>query len=488
MREDKFGKKGLTFDDVLLVPAHSEVLPKEVDVSTRLTRNITLNIPVMSAGMDTVTESDMAIAMAREGGIGVIHKNMSIDEQCKEVEKVKRSEHGVIVDPVYLNPDNTLSDADDLMVKYDISGIPVTVDGKLVGIITNRDMRFETDLSKPISEIMTSEGLITAPENTKLEEAKRILQEHRIEKLPLIDKDGYLKGLITIKDIEKMRKYPNSSKDKDGRLLAAAAVGVTPNVLERAEALLAKKTDVLVIDTAHGHSKFVIEKLKEAKKRFPNIDIVVGNIATGDAAKALVEAGADAVKVGIGPGSICTTRVVAGVGVPQLSAVYDVAKALKGTGIPLIADGGLRYSGDVVKALAAGGYCVMIGSLVAGTEESPGDTIIFNGRKFKSYRGMGSLEAMENGSKDRYFQSGTADVKKLVPEGIAARVPYKGTLFEVVYQLTGGLRAGMGYCGAANIEKLHDAKFTRITNAGVMESHPHDVTITSESPNYSRPE
>lgn len=380
MREDKFGKKGLTFDDVLLVPAHSEVLPKEVDVSTRLTRNITLNIPVMSAGMDTVTESDMAIAMAREGGIGVIHKNMSIDEQCKEVEKVKRSEHGVIVDPVYLNPDNTLSDADDLMVKYDISGIPVTVDGKLVGIITNRDMRFETDLSKPISEIMTSEGLITAPENTKLEEAKRILQEHRIEKLPLIDKDGYLKGLITIKDIEKMRKYPNSSKDKDGRLLAAAAVGVTPNVLERAEALLAKKTDVLVIDTAHGHSQGVLDTIRKIRDAFPHAELIAGNVATYEGTKALIEAGVSAVKVGIGPGSICTTRVIAGIGVPQITAIYDCARAAAGTDVPVIADGGIQYSGDIAKAIGAGASVVMLGNLLAGTDESPGEIIIYQGK------------------------------------------------------------------------------------------------------------
>lgn len=380
MREDKFGKKGLTFDDVLLVPAHSEVLPKEVDVSTRLTRNITLNIPVMSAGMDTVTESDMAIAMAREGGIGVIHKNMSIDEQCKEVEKVKRSEHGVIVDPVYLNPDNTLSDADDLMVKYDISGIPVTVDGKLVGIITNRDMRFETDLSRPISEIMTSEGLITAPENTKLEEAKRILQEHRIEKLPLIDKDGYLKGLITIKDIEKMRKYPNSSKDKDGRLLAAAAVGVTPNVLERAEALLAKKTDVLVIDTAHGHSQGVLDTIRKIRDAFPHAELIAGNVATYEGTKALIEAGVSAVKVGIGPGSICTTRVIAGIGVPQITAIYDCARAAAGTDVPVIADGGIQYSGDIAKAIGAGASVVMLGNLLAGTDESPGEIIIYQGK------------------------------------------------------------------------------------------------------------
>lgn len=444
----------------------------------------------MTAAMDTVTEAKMAIAIAREGGIGVIHKNMSIEEQARQVAIVKRAENGMIYDPVTIKRGSTVQDALDIMAEYKIGGIPVVDDeGYLVGIVTNRDLRFERDMAKHIDLVMTpKERLVTTNQSTDLESAAQILQKHKIEKLPIVGMDGKLIGLVTYKDITKAKDKPMACKDAKGRLRVAAGVGVTADTLERMQALVDAGADAIVIDTAHGHSKFVIEKLKEAKKRFPNIDIVVGNIATGEAAKALVEAGADAVKVGIEPGSICTTRVVAGVGVPQLSAVYDVAKALKGTGIPLIADGGLRYSGDVVKALAAGGYCVMIGSLVAGTEESPGDTIIFNGRKFKSYRGMGSLEAMENGSKDRYFQSGTADVKKLVPEGIAARVPYKGTLFEVVYQLTGGLRAGMGYCGAANIEKLHDAKFTRITNAGVMESHPHDVTITSESPNYSRPE
>ena len=440
--------------------------------------------------MDTVTEAKMAIAIAREGGIGVIHKNMSIEEQARQVAIVKRAENGMIYDPVTIKRGSTVSDALGIMAEYKIGGIPVVDDeGYLVGIVTNRDLRFERDMTKHIDLVMTpKERLVTTNQSTDLESAAQILQKHKIEKLPIVGMDGKLIGLVTYKDITKAKDKPMACKDAKGRLRVAAGVGVTADTLDRMQALVDAGADAIVIDTAHGHSMFVIEKLKEAKKRFPNIDIVVGNIATGEAAKALVEAGADAVKVGIGPGSICTTRVVAGVGVPQLSAVYDVAKALKGTGIPLIADGGLRYSGDVVKALAAGGYCVMIGSLVAGTEESPGDTIIFNGRKFKSYRGMGSLEAMENGSKDRYFQSGTADVKKLVPEGIAARVPYKGTLFEVVYQLSGGLRAGMGYCGAANIDKLHDAKFTRITNAGVMESHPHDVTITSESPNYSRPE
>ena len=487
---DKIVMDGLTYDDVLLIPAYSEVLPRTVDLSTKFSKNIELKIPFVTAAMDTVTEKKMAIAIAREGGIGVIHKNMSIEEQARQVAIVKRAENGMIYDPVTIKRGSTVQDALDIMAEYKIGGIPVVDDeGYLVGIVTNRDLRFERDMAKHIDLVMTpKERLVTTNQSTDLESAAQILQKHKIEKLPIVGMDGKLIGLVTYKDITKAKDKPMACKDAKGRLRVAAGVGVTADTLERMQALVDAGADAIVIDTAHGHSKFVIEKLKEAKKRFPNIDIVVGNIATGEAAKALVEAGADAVKVGIGPGSICTTRVVAGVGVPQLSAVYDVAKALKGTGIPLVADGGLRYSGDVVKALAAGGYCVMIGSLVAGTEESPGDTIIFNGRKFKSYRGMGSLEAMENGSKDRYFQSGTADVKKLVPEGIAARVPYKGTLFEVVYQLTGGLRAGMGYCGAANIEKLHDAKFTRITNAGVMESHPHDVTITSESPNYSRPE
>ena len=514
---DKIVMDGLTYDDVLLIPAYSEVLPRTVDLSTKFSKNIELKIPFVTAAMDTVTEAKMAIAIAREGGIGVIHKNMSIEEQARQVAIVKRAENGMIYDPVTIKRGSTVQDALDIMAEYKIGGIPVVDDeGYLVGIVTNRDLRFERDMAKHIDLVMTpKERLVTTNQSTDLESAAQILQKHKIEKLPIvgmdgkliglvtykditrpinfpsiptIGMDGKLIGLVTYKDITKAKDKPMACKDAKGRLRVAAGVGVTADTLDRMQALVDAGADAIVIDTAHGHSKFVIEKLKEAKKRFPNIDIVVGNIATGDAAKALVEAGADAVKVGIGPGSICTTRVVAGVGVPQLSAVYDVAKALKGTGVPLIADGGLRYSGDVVKALAAGGYCVMIGSLVAGTEESPGDTIIFNGRKFKSYRGMGSLEAMENGSKDRYFQSGTADVKKLVPEGIAARVPYKGTLYEVVYQLSGGLRAGMGYCGAANIEKLHDAKFTRITNAGVMESHPHDVTITSESPNYSRPE
>ena len=484
---DRVLMDGLTFDDVLLVPAYSEVLPRDVSLLTRFSRNITLNIPVVSAAMDTVTESTMAIAIAREGGIGVIHKNMSIQEQARQVAIVKRAENGMIYDPVTIKRGSVVKDALDLMAEYKIGGIPVVDDENyLVGIVTNRDLRFEKDMNKRIDEVMTKENIVTAEPGTDMETAANILQENKIEKLPVVDKNGKLIGLITYKDITKAKDKPMACKDSKGRLRVAAGVGVTNDTFDRIEALVNAGADAIVIDTAHGHSMYVIEKLREAKKRFPDIDIVVGNVATGEAAKMLVEAGADAVKVGIGPGSICTTRVVAGVGVPQLTAVYDVAKALEGTGVPLIADGGLRYSGDVVKALAAGGYSVMIGSLVAGTEESPGETIIFNGRKFKSYRGMGSLEAMENGSKDRYFQAGTTDVKKLVPEGISARVPYKGTLYEVIYQLVGGLRSGMGYCGAADIEKLHDAKFTRITNAGVQESHPHDVTITSEAPNYTR--
>lgn len=486
---EKVVMDGLTYDDVLLIPAYSEVLPRTVELSTKFSRHIELKIPFVTAAMDTVTESQMAIAIAREGGIGVIHKNMSIEEQARQVAIVKRAENGMIYDPVTIKRGSTVKDALDMMAEYKIGGIPVVDDNRtLVGIVTNRDLRFERDLNKRIDEVMTKENLVSTSQSTDMETASQILQQHKIEKLPVVDKDNKLIGLITYKDITKAKDKPMACKDSKGRLRVAAGVGVTADTLERMEALINAGADAIVIDTAHGHSKFVIDKLREAKAKFHDIDIVVGNVATGEAAKMLVEAGADAIKVGIGPGSICTTRVVAGVGVPQLSAIYDVAKALEGTGVPLIADGGLRYSGDVVKALAAGGTCVMIGSLVAGTEEAPGDTILFNGRKFKSYRGMGSLEAMENGSKDRYFQSGTVEVKKLVPEGIAARVPYKGTLYEVIYQLVGGLRAGMGYCGAANIEQLHNAKFTRITNAGVQESHPHDVTITSEAPNYSRGE
>ena len=485
---DKIVMDGLTFDDVLLIPAYSDVLPKTVELCTQFSRNIQLNIPFVTAAMDTVTESQMAIAIAREGGIGVIHKNMSIDNQAREVAIVKRAENGMIYDPVTIPLGSTVAQAMDIMAEYHIGGIPVVDDEKhLVGIVTNRDLRFERRLDRPVDEIMSKDNLVTTHQQTDLTAAAQILQENKIEKLPVVDKDNHLIGLITYKDITKAKDKPMACKDEKGRLRVAAGVGVTSDTLDRMQALVNAGADAIVIDTAHGHSKGVIDKLREAKASFPQIDIVVGNIATGTAAKILVENGADAVKVGIGPGSICTTRVVAGVGVPQLSAVYDVYKALQGTGVPLIADGGLRYSGDIVKALAAGGSCVMIGSLVAGTEESPGDTIIYNGRKFKSYRGMGSLEAMEQGSKDRYFQSDTKDVKKLVPEGIAGRVPYKGTVQEVIYQMVGGLRSGMGYCGAATIEKLHDAKFTRITNAGVNESHPHDITITSEAPNYSRP-
>ena len=486
---DKIVMDGLTFDDVLLIPAYSEVLPKSVSLCTRFSRNIRLNIPFVTAAMDTVTEASMAIAIAREGGIGVIHKNMSIEEQARQVAIVKRAENGMIYDPVTIRKGSTVREALAMMAEYHIGGIPVVDENNLlVGIVTNRDLRFEHRLDRKIDEVMTSEHLVTTDQKTDLAAAAQILQKNKIEKLPVVDKDNHLVGLITYKDITKATDKPMACKDDKGRLRVAAGVGVTTDTLERITALVEAGADAIVIDTAHGHSKSVVEKLVEAKKQFSNIDIVVGNVATGAAARMLVDNGADAVKVGIGPGSICTSRVVAGVGVPQLSAVYDVYMALKGTDVPLIADGGLRYSGDVVKALAAGGSSVMIGSLVAGTEESPGDTIIFNGRKFKSYRGMGSLEAMENGSKDRYFQAGTKDVKKLVPEGIAGRVPYKGTVQEVIYQLTGGLRSGMGYCGAPDIERLHDAKFTRITNAGVMESHPHDITITSEAPNYSRPE
>ena len=488
---DKIVMDGLTFDDVLLIPAYSNVLPKEVSLQAKFSRHITLNIPFVTAAMDTVTESAMAIAIAREGGIGVIHKNMSIDEQARQVSIVKRAENGMIYDPVTIRRGKTVLDALRMMAEMHIGGIPVVDDDNhLVGIVTNRDLRFETHMDKLVDDVMTKENLVTTHQQTDLTNAAHILQQNKIEKLPVVDSENHLIGLITYKDITKAKDKPNACKDDKGRLRVAAGVGVTKDTLERAQALVNAGVDAIVIDTAHGHSAGVIGKLHEVKNAFPNLDVVVGNIATGAAAKYLYDNGADGVKVGIGPGSICTTRVVAGVGVPQLSAVYDVFSVLKDTDVPLIADGGLRYSGDVVKALAAGGNCVMIGSLVAGTEESPGDTIIYNGRKFKTYRGMGSLEAMgqKNGSKDRYFQSDTTDVKKLVPEGIAGRVPYKGTVQEVVYQMTGGLRSGMGYCGAHNIDELHNAKFTRITNAGVLESHPHDITITSEAPNYSRPE
>ncbi len=483
---DRVKMDGLTFDDVLLIPAYSEVLPREVNLKTKFSRNITLNVPLVSAAMDTVTEAQLAIAIAREGGIGVIHKNMSIAEQARQVHAVKRAENGMIYDPVTIKRGSTVRDALAMMEEYHIGGIPVVDDDRrLVGIVTNRDLRFERNLNRPIDDVMTSEGLVTTNQSTNLEEAAQILQEHKIEKLPVVDSDGKLIGLVTYKDITKAKDKPNACKDALGRLRVAAGVGVTSDSMERVDALVAAGVDAIVIDTAHGHSRGVVSVLRAVKEKYPDIDVVVGNIATGDAARYLVENGADGVKVGIGPGSICTTRVIAGVGVPQLSAVYDVAKALAGTGVPLIADGGIRYSGDIVKALAAGGYSVMLGGMLAGVEESPGETIIYNGRKYKAYRGMGSLEAMEKGSKDRYFQAGETDTRKLVPEGIAARVPYKGSLYEVVYQMLGGLRAGMGYCGAPNIDKLHEAKFTRITNAGVAESHPHDVAITSEAPNYS---
>lgn len=485
--EDRIVSDGLTFDDVLLVPAYSEVLPRDVSLASPFTRNIMLNTPIVSAAMDTVTEARLAIAIAREGGIGVIHKNMTVEEQARQVETVKRAENGMIYNPVTISEGSTVGDALNLMAEYKIGGIPVVdKQGYLVGIVTNRDLRFEVNMKRSLDEVMTRENLITTNQTTDLEKAAAILQQHKIEKLPVVDKDNKLIGLVTYKDITKAKDKPFACKDEKGRLRVAAGVGVTFNTFERIDALVKANVDAIVIDTAHGHSTGVIETLKETKRRYPNLEVVVGNIATAEAALDLVKAGADGVKVGIGPGSICTTRVIAGVGVPQLSAIYDVSKALKGSGVPIIADGGLRYSGDIVKALAAGGHSVMAGSLLAGVEESPGETIIFNGRKFKSYRGMGSIEAMQKGSKDRYFQDVEDDIKKLVPEGIAARVPYKGTLYEVIYQMIGGLRAGMGYCGANNIDKLHSARFTRVSSAGVTESHPHDVTITSEAPNYSR--
>lgn len=486
---DRVQIEGVTFDDVLLIPAYSDVLPRNVDLTSRFSRRIELKVPIVSAAMDTVTEAKMAIAIAREGGIGVIHKNMPIADQAKQVEIVKRAENGMISNPVTIRKGATVGDALALMAEYKIGGIPVVDEGGyLVGIVTNRDLRFQRVMTAKIDDVMTKENLVTTSRTTDLEAAADILQQHKIEKLPVVDKDNKLVGLLTYKDITKAKDKPMASKDDRGRLRVAAGVGVTADVFTRIEALVEAGVDAIVIDTAHGHSKGVIDTLKDAKKRFPTIDFVVGNIATAEAALDLAKAGADGVKVGIGPGSICTTRVIAGVGMPQLSAIYEVAKALTGTGIPVIADGGIRYSGDIVKALAAGAYSIMAGSLFAGVEESPGETIIFNGRKFKTYRGMGSLEAMEKGSKDRYFQDGEEDVKKLVPEGIAARVPFKGTLYEVIFQMIGGLRAGMGYCGAKTIKELHQAKFTRITNAGVAESHPHDVSITSEAPNYSRGE
>jgi len=480
---NKFVKEGLTFDDVLLIPGRSEVLPKEVDLTTNLTKTIKLNIPLMSAAMDTVTEARLAIAIAREGGIGIIHKNMSIEEQADQVDKVKRSEHGVIVDPFFLSPDHLLSDADELMRKYRISGVPITVKGKLVGIITNRDIRFETDFSKRIGDVMTSENLITAPEGTTLEQAQEILRKHKIEKLPIVDENMMLKGLITVKDIEKAIQYPNSAKDSSGRLLVGAAVGVSKDTMDRVRALVDAKVDVIAIDTAHGHSVGVINMVRKIKEAFPDLQIIAGNVATAEATRELIEAGADCVKVGIGPGSICTTRVVTGVGVPQITAIYDCAQEADRYGVPIIADGGIKYSGDIPKAIAAGASVVMVGSLLAGTEESPGEMEIYQGRSFKVYRGMGSLGAMAAGSKDRYFQE---DAKKLVPEGVEGRVPFKGPLSETVFQLIGGLRAGMGYCGTPTIEELRkNGKFIKISNATLRENHPHDIYITKEAPNYS---
>ncbi|HUI33227.1 MAG TPA: IMP dehydrogenase [Dysgonamonadaceae bacterium] len=484
---DRIISDGLTFDDLLLVPAYSEVLPRNVDLSSKFSRNITLNTPMLSAAMDTVTETAMAIAIAREGGMGVIHKNMSIENQAKQVRAVKRAENGMILNPISTTRDKNVADALALMAEYRIGGIPVVDDGNhLVGIVTNRDLRFEKNMTKLIDDVMTKENVITTGQSTDLESAAEILQEHKIEKLPVVDSNNKLIGLITYKDITNAIDKPFACKDEQGRLRVAAAIGVTGDSLERATALVEAGVDSIIIDTAHGHSKGVVDMLKQVKKIYPDLDVVVGNIATGEAAKMLVEAGADGVKVGIGPGSICTTRIIAGVGMPQISAIYEVAHALEGTGVPIIADGGLRYSGDIVKALAAGASSVMMGSLLAGTEESPGETIIFNGRKFKSYRGMGSLAAMQQGSKDRYFQDVEDDIKKLVPEGIEARVPFKGALHEVIYQMVGGLRAGMGYCGAATIKDLHKAKFIRISAAGYAEGHPHGVMITREAPNYSR--
>ncbi len=483
----KFIGEGLTFDDVLLVPAYSEVLPREVNISSQLTRKIRLNVPVVSAAMDTVTESKLAIAIARQGGIGMIHKNMTIAQQAEKVRLVKRSESGMILDPVTLHPNAIVGDAEALMKKYKIGGIPVVNEqGKLVGILTNRDLRFEKRMNRPITELMTSENLITAPIGTDLKQAKDILQRYKIEKLPVVDDNNKLVGLITYKDIMKEIDYPNACKDEYGRLVVGAAVGVTRDILERVDALVKVGVDVITVDTAHGHSKGVLDTIKIVKQHYPDLQVIGGNVATGEGAKALVDAGVDGVKVGVGPGSICTTRIVAGVGVPQLSAIYNAAQGIKGTGVPIIGDGGIRYTGDIVKALVAGASTIMAGSLFAGVEESPGETIIYDGRKFKIYRGMGSIGAMKQGSKDRYFQDVEEDIKKLVPEGIEGRIPYRGTLAEVMVQYIGGLRAGMGYCGAGTVEDLQNAQFVRITGAGVLESHPHDITITKESPNYSR--
>lgn len=483
MNADKFAKEGLTFDDVLLIPAKSEVIPKDIVLTTKLTSKIILNTPIMTAAMDTVTEARMAIAIAREGGIGVIHKNMSIEQQTTEVDKVKRSENGVIVNPFFLSPDNYVYEADELMKKYRISGVPICREGRLVGILTNRDLRFMTDFSIKIEEVMTKDNLVTAKVGTDLHQAKEILMKHKIEKLPIVDDEGYLKGLITIKDIEKSVQYPNSARDNNGRLLCAAAIGVTGDMLERAAALVEAQADALVLDSAHGHSKNILNAVSRIKAAFPDISLIAGNVATAEGTQALIDTGADAVKVGIGPGSICTTRVIAGIGVPQITAIYDAANVASKHNIPVIADGGIKYSGEIVKALAAGANCVMLGSLVAGCEESPGDTEIYQGRQFKVYRGMGSLGAMAQGSKDRYFQE---DSRKLVPEGVEGRVPYKGPLADTVFQLLGGLRSGMGYCGCQTITALQEnSRFVRITNAGLVESHPHDVFITKEAPNYS---
>jgi IMP dehydrogenase len=484
---DKIIGEGLTFDDVLLVPAYSEVMPRDVNIASHFSRNILINSPIVSAAMDTVTESTLAIAIAREGGIGVIHKSMSIEEQARQVKVVKRAENGMIYDPITIEKDGTVGDALGLMKEFKIGGIPVIDrEGLLIGIVTNRDLRFQNNMRTPIHKVMTKDNIITTSHSTDLEKATDILQKYKIEKLPVVDNNNKLIGLLTYKDITKIKDNPMACKDTKGRLRVAAGIGVTADSMQRTEALIDAGVDAIVIDTAHGHTKGVMDLLKKIKKTYPELEVVVGNIGTAEAAKDLVKAGADAVKVGIGPGSICTTRVIAGVGIPQLSAIYEVSRGLKGSGVPLIADGGIRYSGDIVKAIAAGADSIMAGSLFAGVEESPGETIIYNGRKFKSYRGMGSVEAMQQGSKDRYFQDVEDDIKKLVPEGISARIPYKGTMAEVIYQLLGGLRAGMGYCGAENIEKLKQARFMRVTHSGLLESHPHDVTITSEAPNYSR--
>ncbi|MBP6385883.1 MAG: IMP dehydrogenase [Pseudarcicella sp.] len=482
----KFLFEALTYDDVLLLPAYSEVLPRDTSTQSKITRNIVLNTPIVSAAMDTVTEADLAIAMAQEGGLGIIHKNMTIAQQAAQVKKVKRSESGMIIDPITLTNKQNIGDAFRIMKEYKIGGIPVVdTDGKLVGIVTNRDLRFQKDMSKSVVDIMTSASLITASEGISMEDAESMLQEHKIEKLPIIDSNSKLIGLITYKDILKRKSHPNACKDSLGRLRVGAAVGVTPDLLDRVEALVKVGVDLVSIDTAHGHSKGVIDALKSVKSKFPNLDVIVGNIATGEAAKALVEAGADGIKVGVGPGSICTTRIIAGVGMPQLTAVYEAAKAIQGSGVPIIADGGIRFSGDIVKAIAGGASSVMIGSMLAGTDEAPGEMIIFEGRKYKTYRGMGSVEAMEDGSKDRYFQDAEDDIKKLVPEGIVGRVPFKGAVSEIIFQMIGGLKAGMGYCGAKDIASMQQAKFVKITSAGVRESHPHDVTISKEAPNYS---